>query len=72
MAWFIPYLITKSSALVEVIPIVWYNVFLIGFKYKWIYAMNVVALFLILVSETMIADLELDEAQRTISLSLWK
>ena len=46
----------------------WYKVFLIG--YKWICAIEVAKLFLMLASEMIMTDLELDKALKIISSSL--
>ena len=70
MAWLMLYLITNSSASIEVMLTTWYIIFLIGFKSKWMHAINVVILFLIPVSETMTIDLESNKILRTYSLSL--
>lgn len=65
MAWFILHLIVKSLAFVEVMLIVWYNVFLIEFECKWIYVMDVTTLFLILVSEIMMTESRLYNTLKT-------
>ena len=50
-AWLMPHLMANSSALVEVTLVVWWIVLIMGLSWTWIYAIEVVTLFLIPTSE---------------------
>ena len=62
VAWLILHLIANNSTSVMIILIAWWSVFLIGLEQEWTWAMEVVTLFLILVSEAIITELAFDEA----------
>ena len=62
VAWLILHLIANNSTSVMIILIAWWSVFLIGLEQEWTWAMEVVILFLILVSEAIITELAFDEA----------
>jgi len=57
MAWLMLYLIANSYASIDVTLTTWWIVFLTGFKYEWIYTIDVAIVFLILASETTTTDL---------------
>lgn len=71
MAWLMLHLMTNSLASIKVILIVWWEVFLIRFECKWIYTMEVVMLFLILVSDITMIVLELESLIKAILSSFW-
>jgi len=71
MAWLMLHLMTNSLASIKVILIVWWEVFLIRFECKWIYTMEVVMLFLILVSDITMIVLELESLMKAILSSFW-
>jgi len=71
MAWLMLHLMTNSLAFIKVILIVWWEVFLIRFECKWIYTMEVVMLFLILVSDITMIVLELESLMKAILSSFW-
>ena len=62
VAWLILHLIANNSTSVMIILIAWWSVFLIGLEQEWTWVMEVVTLFLILVSEAIITELAFDEA----------
>ena len=70
MAWLMPHLMAKSSASVEVTLVAWWIVLMTGLSWTWIYAMEVVTLFLIPISKMMRVCEWFNEYVIAMSLSL--
>ena len=66
-AWFMPYWIVNNLVSVVVILIALCIVLTAGLLKEWIWEINVVTWFMILVSDTTIVEKGLDEALSTIS-----
>jgi len=71
-AWLIPYLIVNDSASVDVILTVWWMVLAMVLWPEQTCNIDVVTLFLILVSEMTMIVLESDRMSSKILLSLWR
>lgn len=70
VTWLILHLMVKNSASVEVMFIVWWIILMTELSWMWIYAIDVVTWFFILVSNTITAVLGSDDVWNIILLSL--
>jgi len=71
VVWLMPHLIAKSSASVLVMWTAWWIVFVKGLLFMCICEIDVLTLFLILISDTIMAVEEDEEDSKTMSSSWW-